>query len=238
MQREKISSLPSKDTGNILSLPAAVRAICGKCRVKVLSGKYRTAKAGKISRGDRDKGIVLACQTFPEQEISVELLESSRLVIGDKIALSKSKDLAELFKFLDGKISPIVNKVSVKLPPPSIEDHISDLERLKRELDIKGMTEMRFSHGFVLSMADSMRSSGWDIDLAHVDGAEAIFITDRRDTSRYGLAVDIGTTTIVVYLIDFSDGRLVDVGMTYNSSDTAWRRCYHKDNLCNRTRRA
>ena len=90
---------------------------CGKCRVKGPSGKYRTAKAGKISRGDRDKGIVLARQTFPEQEISVELLESSRLVTGDKIALSKSKDLAELFKFLDGKISPIVNKVSVKLPP-------------------------------------------------------------------------------------------------------------------------
>ncbi|MEK6652788.1 MAG: ASKHA domain-containing protein [Nitrospirota bacterium] len=206
-----------KRHGKYLISSCGGKGTCGKCRVKVLSGKYRTAKAGKISRGDRDKGIVLACQTFPEQEISVELLESSRLVIGDKIALSKSKDLAELFKFLDGKISPIVNKVSVKLPPPSIEDHISDLERLKRELDIKGMTEMRFSHGFVLSMADSMRSSGWDIDLAHVDGAEAIFITDRRDTSRYGLAVDIGTTTIVVYLIDFSDGRLVDVGMTYNS---------------------
>ncbi|KAF0143714.1 MAG: iron-sulfur cluster binding protein [Nitrospirae bacterium] len=206
-----------KRHGKYLISSCGGKGTCGKCRVKVLSGKYRTAKAGKISKGDRDKGIVLACQTVPEQEISVELLESSRLVIGDKIALSKSKDLAELFKSLDGKISPIVNKVSVKLPPPSIEDHISDLERLKRELNTKGMTGMRFSHGFVLSMADSMRSSGWDIDLAHVNGAEAIFITDRRDTSRYGLAVDIGTTTIVVYLIDFSDGRLVDVGMTYNS---------------------
>ena len=206
-----------KRHGKYLISSCGGKGSCGKCRVKVLSGKYRTAKAGKISKGDRDKGIVLACQTFPEQEISIELLESSRLVIGDKIALSKSKDLAELFKSLDGKISPIVNKVSVKLPPPSIEDHISDLERLKRELNIKGMTGMRFSHGFVLSMADSMRSSGWDIDLAHVGGAEAIFITDRRDTSGYGLAVDIGTTTIVVYLIDFSDGRLVDVGMTYNS---------------------
>jgi uncharacterized 2Fe-2S/4Fe-4S cluster protein (DUF4445 family) len=35
--------------------------------------------------------------------------------------------------------------------------------------------------------------------------------------SRYSIAIDIGTTTIVVYLIDLSDGRIVDVGSTYNS---------------------
>lgn len=206
-----------KRHGKYLISSCGGKGTCGKCRVKVRSGKYRTAKAGKISRSDRDKGIVLACQTFPEENLSIEIPEGSKLVVGDKIALSKSKDLFELFKSLDGEISPIVKRLELELPPPTIEDHISDLERLKRELNIKDMTGMRFSHGFVLSMADSMRSSGWDIDLAHVDGAEAIFITDRRDTSRYGLAVDIGTTTIVVYLIDFSDGRLVDVGMTYNS---------------------
>ena len=193
------------------------KGTCGKCRIKILSGKYRTSITGKLSQSDRDKGIVLACQTFPEHDISAEILEESRLVVGDKIALSKSKDLSELFRSLDGEISPIVKRLEIELPPPTIEDHISDLERLKRELDLKGIKGMRFSHAFVSSMADEMRNSNWKINLAYVDGPEAIFVTADKDAARYGLAVDIGTTTIVVYIVDLSDGRLVDVGSTYNS---------------------
>jgi len=192
------------------------KGTCGKCRVKILSGKHKTSATGKISRNDRDKGIVLACQTFPEQDIAVEILEESRLVVGDKIALSKSKDLTELFKSLDGKISPIVKRLEIELPPPTIEDHISDLERLKRELDLKGIKSMRFSHAFASSMAADMREHNWEISLAYVDGPEAIFFSG-KNTARYGLAVDIGTTTIVVYIIDLSDGKLIDVGSTYNS---------------------
>ena len=65
------------------------------------------------------------------------------------------------------------------------------------------MTEMRFFSWFCLIYGRFYEKFRLDIDLAHVDGAEAIFITDRRDNfCRYGLAVDIGTTTIAVYLID------------------------------------
>ncbi|MBI4684277.1 MAG: DUF4445 domain-containing protein [Nitrospirae bacterium] len=193
------------------------KGTCGKCRVKVLGGRYRTSKTGKISQADRNKGIVLACHTFPEEDISLEILEETRLVVGDKIALSKAKDLSELFRSLDGEISLIVKRLYLELPPPTIQDHIGDLERLRRELDLKGIKEMRFSHGFISSMADRMRSPNWKISLAYVGGPEAIFVADGKDSVRYGLAVDIGTTTIVVYIVDLSDGSLIDVGSTYNS---------------------
>jgi len=193
------------------------KGICGKCRVKILGGEYRTSTTGKLSHSDKEKGIVLACQTFPEKDISIEILEEARLVVGEKIALAKSKDLSELFKSLDGEITPIVKRLELELPLPTIDDHISDLERLKRELDPKGIKGMRFSHGFLSSMADKLRTSNWKVNLAYVDGPEAIFLTSCRGISRYGVAVDIGTTTVVVYVIDLSDGRLVDVGLTYNS---------------------
>lgn len=193
------------------------KGTCGKCRVKVLSGKYRMSKGGKLSQDDREKGIILACQTFPEEDLSLEILEESRLIIGDKIALSKSKDLVELLKSLTDEISPIVKRISIELPPPTIDDHISDLERLKRGLELKGIKGMRFSHGFVSSMADKLRAADWKVNLAYVDGPEAIFLTSCGDVSRYGIAVDIGTTTVVVYVINLSDGKLIDTGSTYNS---------------------
>ncbi len=193
------------------------KGTCGKCRVRILDGKYKTTVTGKLSQSDRDKGIVLACQTFPEQDIAIEILEGSKLVVGDKIALAKSKDLSELFKSLDGEIALVVKRLELELPPPTIEDHISDLERLKRELDIRGIKGMRFSHGFLSSMSDAMRNYDWKINLAYVDGPEAIFVSAGKDIARCGLAVDIGTTTIVIYIIDLSDGKLIDVGSTYNS---------------------
>jgi len=206
-----------KKSGIYLVASCGGKGTCGKCRVKITSGKYKTARAEKISKSDRDKGTVLACQTFPENDISLEILEEARLVVGDKIALAKSKDLSELLRSFDAEITPIVKRLNIKLPPPTIEDHISDLERLKRELEMKGIKGMRFSQTFASSMAEDLRKHNWEIHLAYVDGPEAIFVTSEKQTSRYGIAVDIGTTTVVVYLIDLSDGKLVDVGSTYNS---------------------
>jgi len=215
-----------KKKGIYLVASCGGKGICGKCRIKIHSGKYRTS-ASRPGR-DKEKGIVLACRTFPKSDISAEILEEARLVVGDRIALAKSKDLSELLRSFDKEITPIVKRLNIKLPPPTIEDHISDLERLKRELELKDIKGMRFSHTFISSMADDLRKHNWEIHLAYVDpvrkdfsngvdGPEAIFVASDKQTSRYGIAVDIGTTTIVVYLIDLSDGKLVDVGSTYNS---------------------
>lgn len=204
-----------KKKGIYLVASCGGKGTCGKCRIKIHSGKYRTS-ASRLGR-DKEKGIVLTCQTFLESDISAEILEEARLVVGDKIALAKSKDLSALLRSFDREITPIVKRLNIKLPPPTIEDHISDLERLKRELETQGIKGMRFSQTFISSMAEDLRKHNWGIHLAYVDGPEAIFVTSDKQTSRYGIAVDIGTTTIVVYLIDLSDGKLVDVGSTYNS---------------------
>ncbi|MEW6215372.1 MAG: ASKHA domain-containing protein, partial [Nitrospirota bacterium] len=99
----------------------------------------------------------------------------------------------------------------------TISDNISDLERLKRLVEEKGMKDMRFSHGFVSCMAKALRDADWKVNLAYTDGPEAIFISPLKSKDRYGIAVDIGTTTLVVYLVNLTDGRLIDVGSTYNS---------------------
>jgi|Deesub1362A_J573_1020465.scaffolds.fasta_scaffold00073_52 uncharacterized 2Fe-2S/4Fe-4S cluster protein (DUF4445 family) len=193
------------------------KGTCGKCKVKIIEGKVDVVSTGKLTLRERESGFVLACQSFPQGDILVEIPESSRLIIGDKIAVSRSRDLFELLKSFEVEVKPIVNTVDLKLPPPSISDNISDLERLKRALDDIGIKDMRFSYKFVSSMADTLRQAGWDVTLGYIDGPEAIFISPRKDGARYGIAIDIGTTTVVVYLVDLMEGRLIDVGLTYNS---------------------
>jgi uncharacterized 2Fe-2S/4Fe-4S cluster protein (DUF4445 family) len=190
---------------------------CGKCRVRLLEGDAEAPPTGKLTEKERKGGLILACQSRPRGSVLLEIPETSRLVVGEKIAVSRARDLSELLESFGVGISPIVRTIDLHLPPPTIHDNISDLERLRRALDEHGITGVRFSHGFALSMAQAMREPEWKLTLGYTDGPEAIFISRQGEERRYGLAVDIGTTTVVVYLVDLADGRAVDVGSTYNS---------------------
>lgn len=206
-----------KDSGIYLVASCGGKGVCGKCRVRILEGPSRVESTGKLSRKDVMENYVLACRTFPEGDILIEIPEESRLVIGDKIAISKAKELGEFLHSADPVLGPAVRRIVLNLVPPSIQDNTGDLERLKRALNEKGIHDMRFSHSFICSMSKSLRDSQWTVCLSYTENHEAIGISAGCKTRHYGVAVDIGTTTVVVYLVDCSDGALVDAGMTYNS---------------------
>jgi uncharacterized 2Fe-2S/4Fe-4S cluster protein (DUF4445 family) len=206
-----------KKQGVYLVASCGGKGICGKCRISLIEGECRIESTGKLEPHEIASGITLACQTFPGEDILIDIPKESRLVVGDAIEISRAKDITELLQSLVTEISPLVKWVPLDIPPPSIQNNISDLERLKNEIKEKGLKGMRFSHGFLSSLAGLLRDADWKINLAYTDGLEAIFISLRGSKNRYGIAVDIGTTTVVVYIVDLMDGRLIDVGSTYNS---------------------
>jgi len=194
------------------------KGICGKCRVRLMEGEYRIESTDKLEPREIDAGIALACQTFPSEDIIIDIPKESILVIGDRIALSKSGDLLELLNSFGVEIYPLVRQITLDLPTPTISDNISDLERLKRALEEKGLIGMRFIHRFVTSMPDALRNAGWKITCGYTVSNDIVYILPaEKKKERYGIAVDIGTTTVVVYLVNLTDGRLIDVGSTYNS---------------------
>jgi uncharacterized 2Fe-2S/4Fe-4S cluster protein (DUF4445 family) len=211
-----------KKAGIYLTAPCGGKGTCGKCRVRIVEGDAEIKTYGKLTRSEKESNLTLACQTIPRGDILIEIPKESRLVVGDKIAIAKTKDLAEYLRSYGIDINPTVRRIPLNLPPATITDNISDLERLKRALDEKGLKEMRFSHEFVMELAESLRNSNWNVELVYVEGqgapAEAIFLTSFESCNRrYGIAVDIGTTTVVVYLVNLITGEVVDIGSTYNS---------------------
>jgi len=206
-----------KKNGIYLVASCGGKGICGKCRVKVIEGRSRIEASARLSKKDREESTVLACQAFPEEDILIEIPEDAKLVIGDKIAVSKAKGLLEFLHSVEQVFTPPVGCTVLDLAPPTIHDNISDLERIKRALDEKGIHGMRFSHDFVLSMSKALRDAAWKVTLAYSDDLEAFALHPSECLNEYGIAVDIGTTTIVLYLVNCYDGSLIDVGMTYNS---------------------
>ncbi len=209
-----------KKNGVYLVASCGGKGICGKCKIKILEGKYRTESTAKLTPEEIEQGFVLACKTFAHEDITIDIPRASRLVVGDVIETSRTKDLFELFTSIEKNIQPLINWLDVDIPEPTLDNNLSDLERLKRSIEEKETGIMEFSHDFVRSLPDVLRNSEWKVKLGYINtvtGKKAMFIKSRETDKSYGIAVDIGTTTIVLYLVDLSNGKVIDTGSTYNS---------------------
>ncbi len=117
--------------------------VCGKCRVVVESGAVAAEPSAKITAEQAASGHVLACTSTVTGDVEVRVPVESQM--GDtRAVLAREhrtvthgsaltpKDLGELFGEFD--LDPATRRLYVELPPPTLEDNIGDLERLRREL--------------------------------------------------------------------------------------------------------
>ncbi len=197
------------------------KGTCGKCKIIIRSGSVNTRSAIKLTQKEIKKGYTLACQAFSEGDVLIEIPKESMLTLEGKIATGKSKDLQALLHSTGAGIEPLTERIVLQLPTPSLNDNISDLERLKRELFSKGLGCLRVPFRFLTDLAKTVRKKDWEVTLCIIHTEDCNEITnifpDNKKTPRYGIAIDIGTTTLVTYLIDLTDGSLVDIASTYNS---------------------
>lgn len=197
---------------------------CGRCAVKVQGGKVKNL-GGNLSSRLRNTGHVLACRTFVESDITVEIPKESRLdehqVLVDKsqekgILIEKELDLLSGYEF-----DPICRTLYLELTPPTITENASDLTRLTAELrkhvDCK---DIRIPLSILRTLAETLRQANWKISVSVIcfhHSAHIVSIQPGDTTAdSYGLAVDIGTTTVVAYLINLTTGEVVGKAGTYN----------------------
>ncbi len=193
------------------------KGVCGKCRVKVMEGPYRCENWGKLTEEERAEGLVLACQCYPEGDMVIDIPPESKLTVGDKIALARTESLPETLKSYGADIEPMTKTISLSLPRPSLDDNLSDLERLKRALSERAL-ELDFPRRFVLELPKSLRDASWEVTLYYDEpGKRALFVKKERPQTQFGLAVDIGTTTVALYLVDMQSARVIETASTYNS---------------------
>ncbi|TDA70528.1 MAG: DUF4445 domain-containing protein [Clostridia bacterium] len=200
------------------------KGTCGRCAIKIKEGKVRTQE-GNIGARLRRTGHVLACQTLVAGDVVVEVPKDSRLD-EHQVLLAGRADQGELVEkeldLLEGyAFEPVGQKVYVELPPPTLTGNATDLNRLEIELR-KKVPAGHFHIGLnnLRRLAEVVRAGDWKVSatLAHMDGLTEIvdLKPGSSSTQAYGLAIDIGTTTVVVYLVDLNTGATVDQRGGYN----------------------
>ncbi|OGV61859.1 MAG: hypothetical protein A3K19_25260 [Lentisphaerae bacterium RIFOXYB12_FULL_65_16] len=200
--------------------------VCGKCRVMVKSGKVTARPNMFLDRHDIQRGMALACQTYVAGDVVVEVPPESR---GGGIPHLVNDDAVRFGKTSVGgwdetafPLSPLVSKVYLELPKPSLDDSLSDQERLYRSLRQKldlpivqtGLSVMR-------RFSEVLRRSDWKVTvlLGCRGGTVEVVDVEPGDTvaRNYGVALDVGTTTIVTYLVDLTNSETLAVKARYNS---------------------
>ncbi len=207
--------------GVFLTSSCGGKGTCGKCRVQIRSGSAERKSTIRLSPEEVENGMAIACQTFPQTDIEIDIPKESVLVVEGKIATGRADDLLQMLAEFGVPVEPVAQRRLLRLPPPTLDDNISDMERLKRELFSQGLGCLRIHFRTLLGLARTAREKDWEITLStfHTEDCFEIInvFSGNREQPSYGAVIDIGTTTIVLFLVELQTGRLVDVASTYNS---------------------
>lgn len=221
----------AKKAGIKLESLCGGKGTCGKCKVLINMGaenlneptkeELSSVKTGKFPRDLLDEGYRFACAAKVMKIgkfFSVSPMGGHVIVtVPLESRLGAQKILVEGFENLV-KINPFVNKYFIELPQPTLDEATPDFERilsvLKRE---HGFDNLEIGHKLLEKLPDLLRKSNWKPTIAIWNNREIISIeTGDAVKRKFGLAVDIGTTTVVGYLIDLNDGKLASVGSLLN----------------------
>ena len=204
--------------------PCGGQGRCGRCVVKVESGDVRRRSTLRLSAEDVADGYALACQAVVEGDavITIPTQEKARR----KLVTDKTAARVELpFPYIPNVDQPL-RTVFLEIDPPSMADQTDDWSRIQRVLLNKLPCDtLTISMPLLRRLGDLLREAEWRVTAVVELGAwgrpecpsRLVNIRPGNSTDRlWGLAIDIGTTTVTVYLVDLLTGDVRAQAADYN----------------------
>ncbi len=182
------------------------RGTCGKCKVQVLEGgaEITIADRKQLRPGELEAGWRLSCQAKVYEDTTVTVPELLRVPKAATMGVNR-------LVLLD----PNVRKVYVELTEPDLEDQRSDIERLRDALTAEGF-DMKADLRVLRTLPALLR--GAEFKVTAVLGGDQLIAVEAGDTREesYGVAFDLGTTTVVGTLMNLRTGMAEAVRSTLN----------------------
>lgn len=235
-------SVKAKEGENLLNLAAehgihidascGGAGACGKCRVKA-EGAYETSKAD-YAGDDLREGEVLACRTSVTGDLTVTVPRATRIK-GSLPTRSEGATRMRLTGFdIDRAVSecglsPVMEKIPVSVPIPTMDSNVPDLDRLLSALRMEhGRDGLGVDFQLLQRMPKILRESEGKVTatLIRSSGESAFYAPTKPrivelepgDTSAefYAVAFDIGTTSVCAQLLDLRTGKVLAEAADYN----------------------
>jgi uncharacterized 2Fe-2S/4Fe-4S cluster protein (DUF4445 family) len=212
---------------------------CGNCRVKVSRGKVASDDTKQISQEEWDEGFRLACCSAIVSDCTIEIPLETKPPQGkvpQTVEMGKIERRAgdlEPFPIAEGKpLSPVALKLPLRLSPPTMKDNLSDWTRLSGGLKQQHhVMNVSTDVGCIKAMPRLLRDNDWQVTVTLLadpcrvkplsgedDDPWRLVRLEAGNTSKahFGIALDVGTTTVCGELIDLNTGRILAETALYN----------------------
>ncbi len=192
------------------------RGICGRCQVAVDEGEHAkhgiTSAASHLSEVNAverayadDRGLAddrrLGCVAHIEGDLVVDVPPESQVY---KQVVRKEADAHPI------EIDPVVRLYYVEVEEPRLESPISDARRMQealaREWQLDGL---EVDPGVLAGLQSALRSGDWRVTVAVHDGATITAVWPGLQDRAYGIAFDVGSTTVAGHLCDLTTGEML-----------------------------
>lgn len=225
----------ARDLGVEIESICAENATCGKCLVLIEEGRFEKynidSKRGNVSpvtpeeaayfarrpRLLKDKGwevgqVRLSCQCKIRGDVLVNVPEESR---GNKQIIRKSASERAI------EVKPAIRKYLVSMTPPNLERPLADWERLAKGLEtsmalVRGSDEklprwhdLTIDYQCLRTLSSTLREAKWSVTVSVWQDQEVIAVQPGYHEDSFGAAVDIGSTTVALYLCNLRTGELL-----------------------------
>lgn len=210
--------------GLFLSSSCGGKGVCGRCRIKVIRGDIEGESTGKISPEEKKAGICLACRTLVRGDVEVEILPQTRVSARPQVEILERKqgeEAEKVFSLSTFPLLPLTRKFVISVSSSAVgRQPGSDFGRMESFLKTYDINHLSVSLSTLryLPLVLQENKNTITVTVAEKEGVEEAILIESGDTSlsHFGVAVDIGTTTVSASLFHLGTGELLGTEMAFN----------------------
>jgi uncharacterized 2Fe-2S/4Fe-4S cluster protein (DUF4445 family) len=205
--------------------PCGGQGRCGRCAVQVTEGEVRRRSALRLSPSDVEAGYALACQTVVEGDARIYVPPQEKI----ERRLTTDRVVAEVTVPADYDYDSFqtVKRISIQLTPPSMDDQTDDWSRLQIAFRLQhGIENITCSLPLLRSIGPALREGEWQVSAIVETNQQPQVVATRLINLQpgrgddyapiWGCAIDIGTTTVSLWLVDLVTGKVRAQVAEYN----------------------
>ncbi|MCP5088206.1 MAG: DUF4445 domain-containing protein, partial [Rhodobacteraceae bacterium] len=193
------------------------KKVCVKCVVRIEEGHFekygiqssishvspwQEEEEKFINDERREKGFRLGCVATGQDDILVFVPEESRA--GKQVVSKAARDI-----FIEHH--PAVKLYYVEVDEPTFEEPTGDFERVCRGLEREyGLSDLTIDIFALRQLPVALRDGKWAVTVSVWNDKEVIRVRPGKLDRAYGLAIDVGTTTVAAYFCDLTTMEVVD----------------------------
>lgn len=177
---------------------------CGKCKVKLVEGllsPFTEEEAKFITDSERKDDYRLACAARIRSDLLIFVPEVSQI---EEQVVRKAATVKPI------ELKPAIIPYYVELASPSFYDLLGDFDRLKKALSEKyHLPSLDIDYLALLRLPHILRQENWKVTAAVWMDKKILAIKPGHVNDLFGLAIDVGTTTVAGYLCNLRSGELI-----------------------------